>query len=68
MPKIKTHKSAKKRIVRITGTGKVMMRKMSISHRSRFKSTRAKRLASHNQSAAAGLAAKLTKLVGRQNG
>lgn len=41
MPKIKTHKSTVKRI-RVSGSGKLILRKMSITHRSRFKSKRAK--------------------------
>lgn len=68
MPKIKTHKSSRKRVVRLTSSGKVIMRKMSIAHRSRFKSVRARRLSGQNQSAAKGNARKLVKLIGRDNG
>lgn len=41
MPKLKTHKGAKRRF-QITGTGKVMRRKGNISHLRRNKDTRAK--------------------------
>lgn len=41
MPKLKTHKGAKRRF-KITGTGKVMRRKGNISHLRRRKATRAK--------------------------
>ena len=42
MPKLKTHKGAKRRF-HITGTGKVMHRKGSISHLRKRKSKRALR-------------------------
>jgi large subunit ribosomal protein L35 len=42
MPKLKTHKGAKRRF-HITGTGKVMHRKGQISHLRMRKSKRAKR-------------------------
>ena len=42
MPKLKTHKGAKRRF-HITGTGKVMHRKGSISHLRVRKASRAKR-------------------------
>ena len=41
MPKLKTHKGAKRRF-HITGTGKIMRRKGNISHLRRRKATRAK--------------------------
>jgi large subunit ribosomal protein L35 len=41
MPKLKTHKGAKRRLT-ITGTGKVMHRKGQISHLRKRKSKRAK--------------------------
>ena len=41
MPKLKTHKGAKRRF-HITGTGKVMRRKGNISHLRRRKATRSK--------------------------
>ncbi|MBI4175305.1 50S ribosomal protein L35 [Candidatus Berkelbacteria bacterium] len=43
MPKMKTNKSASKRIVRITRTGKLMRLKMSAQHRRKGKSKAAKR-------------------------
>ncbi|RLC94849.1 MAG: 50S ribosomal protein L35 [Chloroflexi bacterium] len=42
MPKLKTHKSAKRRI-RITGTGKIMHAKIGKSHLRRKKPPRVKR-------------------------
>lgn len=47
MPKMKTAKSAAKRIVRITKTGKMLRRTMSAQHRRKGKSARVKR-ESHN--------------------
>ena len=41
MPKLKTHKGAKRRF-HITGSGKIMRRKGNISHFSRRKANRAK--------------------------
>jgi large subunit ribosomal protein L35 len=41
MPKLKTHKGAKRRLS-ITGTGKIMHRKGQISHLRKAKSKRAK--------------------------
>jgi large subunit ribosomal protein L35 len=43
MPKLKTHKGAKRRF-HITGTGKVMHRKGGISHMRKRKAKRAKNL------------------------
>ena len=45
MPKLKTHKGAKRRL-HITGTGKVMHRKGQISHLRKAKSKRAKSMIS----------------------
>jgi len=42
MPKLKTHKGAKRRLT-ITGTGKIMHRKGQISHLRKRKAKRAKR-------------------------
>ena len=42
MPKLKTHKASFKRMVRLSANGKLVMRKMSVAHRARFKSKRAK--------------------------
>ena len=50
MPKLKTHKGAKRRF-HITGTGKVMHRKGHISHLRDRKSARAKRQISEKQMA-----------------
>lgn len=41
MPKLKTSKSAQKRIVKITRSGKIIRRKMSAQHRTGGKSKRA---------------------------
>ena len=51
MPKLKTHKGAKRRFY-ITGTGKVMHRKGRISHLRSRMSKRAKRQISNKQMAA----------------
>ena len=42
MPKIKSHKTTTKRF-RISGSGRLVGRKMSVAHRARFKSKRSKR-------------------------
>jgi large subunit ribosomal protein L35 len=41
MPKVKTRKSLAKRITKITSSGKIMRRKMSVQHLARKKSKRA---------------------------
>ena len=65
MPKLKSHKSSRKRIARISATGKVMMRKMSVAHRARFKSKRAKQSATHNLEVTHANAKKLAKVAFR---
>jgi len=65
MPKLKTHKSSQKRIVRVSGTGKLVVRKMSVAHRARFKSKRAKQNSTHTQVIIGGAAKKLIKLISR---
>ena len=65
MPKLKTHKSSQKRIVWLSGTGKLVMRKMSVAHRARFKSKRAKQLSTQNFVATGGIAKKLVKIAFR---
>jgi large subunit ribosomal protein L35 len=50
MPKLKTHKGAKRRL-HVTGTGKIMHRKGHISHLRGRKSPRAKRQISEKQMA-----------------
>jgi|GEM_PF-1401845 len=62
MPKLKTNKSAQKRIARRAG-GKLMLRKMSITHRARFKSKRAKRQAAKKQVIGGLQASKLRQLI-----
>mgnify|MGYP001610667017 CR=1 FL=1 len=65
MPKLKTHKASFKRIVRLSGTGKLMMRKMSVAHRARFKSKRAKQLSTQNIAVTGKTAKKLIKMAFR---
>lgn len=65
MPKLKTHKSSQKRVVRVSGTGKLVLRKMSVAHRARFKSKRAKQNAGHNQVIVGTAAKKLIKLISK---
>ncbi|HUD20977.1 MAG TPA: 50S ribosomal protein L35 [Candidatus Saccharimonadales bacterium] len=62
MPKIKTHKSLTKRI-QVSGSGKLVARHMSIAHRSRFKSKRAKQNSAQNFVVAKGAASKLRKMA-----
>ena len=40
MPKLKTSKSAAKRIIKVSKNGKIIRRKMSAQHRTKGKSTR----------------------------
>ena len=63
MPKVKTNKSAVKRVARVSGTGKVVMRKMSVAHRARFKSKRAKQLSTQKQVIGGGMAKKMKELI-----
>ena len=62
MPKIKTHKGAKRRF-HITGTGKVMHRKGHISHLRMRKSGRAKRQISEKQMAADPMQKRVHRLL-----
>lgn len=64
MPKIKSHKSAAKRF-KTTGSGLLVGRKMSVAHRARFKSKRAKQNAGNTLVVAKGHAKKLRKVVGK---
>lgn len=65
MPKLKSHKASRKRIVRITATGKIMMRKMSVAHRARFKSKRAKQNSANNLEVTHATAKKLAQIAFR---
>jgi large subunit ribosomal protein L35 len=62
MPKLKTHKGAKRRF-HITGTGKVMHRKGHISHLRSAKSARAKRRIAKNQMAADPMQQRVHRLM-----
>jgi len=62
MPKLKTHKGAKRRFY-ITGTGKVMHRKGSISHLRMRKSKRAKRVLTDKMMAAAPMQKRVHRLL-----
>ena len=46
--KLKTSKSAKKRIVKVTTNGKIILKRMSAQHRMKGKSKRSKAKASRN--------------------
>lgn len=63
MPKLKTVKSAAKRIVNITSNGKLMRRKMSAQHRNKGKSKRTKREASQLLVVTKGDAKKLRRML-----
>ena len=62
MPKLKTHKGAKRRF-HITGTGKVMHRKGSISHLRIRKSKTARRSLDKKQMAADPMQKRVHKLL-----
>jgi large subunit ribosomal protein L35 len=62
MPKLKTHKGAKRRF-HITGTGKVMHRKGHISHLRLNKSKRAKRQVDQKQMAADPMQKRVHRLM-----
>ena len=62
MPKLKTHKGAQRRFY-ITGTGKVMHRKGSISHLRMRKSKRAKRVMTNKMMAAAPMQKRVHRLL-----
>lgn len=62
MPKLKTHKGAKRRFY-VTGTGKLMHRKGHISHLRSRKSARAKRQVSKKLTAAPALQRKASRLL-----
>lgn len=62
MPKIKTHKSAAKRL-KLTGAGKVIARHANTAHRARFKSKRSKQKATQKQVLIHGGATKLAVVI-----
>jgi large subunit ribosomal protein L35 len=62
MPKLKTHKGAKRRF-HITGTGKVMHRKGHISHLRIAKSKRAKREVAQKQMASDPMQKRVHRLL-----
>jgi large subunit ribosomal protein L35 len=62
MPKLKTHKGAKRRF-HITGTGKVMHRKGSISHLRLRKSGRAQRAVSGKLVASPSMQKRVHRLI-----
>lgn len=63
MPKIKTPKSIKKRIVGITAAGLLRLRKQSNQHRARFKSGHSMASAKHTQTATKTVSKKIGKLL-----
>ncbi|OGD60851.1 hypothetical protein A2807_02550 [Candidatus Berkelbacteria bacterium RIFCSPHIGHO2_01_FULL_50_36] len=63
MPKVKTNKSAAKRLVGSTRTGKLVLRKTAVRHRAKYRSKRAGRQAQHNQVIAPGMAKKIRQLI-----
>ena len=63
MPKLKTKKSIKKRL-RTSGSGLLLARHMSITHRARFKSKRAKRTSTKKVTILPAIAKKLRKVLG----
>lgn len=63
MPKLKTSKSALKRVVKITGKGKILRYKMSAQHRAKGKSKRTKKEAMKEMEFSKGDAKKLKKLI-----
>jgi len=65
MPKLKTHKASFKRMVRLSANGKLVMRKMSVAHRARFKSKRAKQFSTQNIVVVGKTAKKLQKIAFR---
>jgi len=63
MPKIKTPKSVKKRLRRITGSKRVALRTQSSQHRARFKSKRALKRSRRSQIAPSAFAKKVKRLI-----
>ena len=62
MPKIKTHKTTAKRF-KLSGARRLIGRKMSIAHRARFKSKRAKRQKSLTVTVEKAVAKKLRSVL-----
>jgi hypothetical protein len=63
MPKIKTPKSIKKRLVGTTAEGLLRLRKQSNQHRARFKSGRSMAQAKHTHQATRTISKKISKLL-----
>lgn len=62
MPKIKTHKTTAKRF-KLSGARRLVGRKMSVAHRARFKSKRAKRQTSLTVIVEKNIAKKLRRVL-----
>lgn len=62
MSKLKTHKTTVKRF-KVTGSGKLVARKMSVAHRSRFKSKRALKNTGQTRVVEAAVAKKLLRVI-----
>ncbi len=62
MPKIKSHKTTTKRF-RISGSGALVGRKMSVAHRARFKSKRSKRQKALTNTVEKSVAKKLRQVL-----
>jgi ribosomal protein L35 len=63
MPKIKTPKSIKKRIIGVTADGSLRLRKQSNQHRARFKSKRSLSNSKHSQTTIGTVTKKISKLL-----
>jgi large subunit ribosomal protein L35 len=64
MPKMKTHKGAKKRY-KVTGTGKVMRRQKGLNHLLSKKSSSRKRSLSNERELTGGDAVRAKRLLGK---
>jgi len=65
MPKMKTHRGAKKRF-KVTGTGKVMRRKANLNHILEKKSPARKRRLATEAEVTGGDADRINRLLGRK--
>ncbi|QQG50233.1 MAG: hypothetical protein HZB70_01440 [Candidatus Berkelbacteria bacterium] len=63
MPKIKTRKTIKKRVIGVTADGLLRLRKQSNQHRARFKSTRSMANAAKSQKVTRTLSKKIRKVT-----
>lgn len=63
MPKMKTRKTIRKRVIGLTAEGLLRLRKQSNQHRARFKSKRSMQNSAQNQATTKTIAKKIKRFI-----